>query len=67
MSSDNLFAVRPVYRIRQFLAALQPKISQEDYDLAFDELGLSLFPLFTAMSPYDQRHCMKVYRILHNH
>ena len=57
-------AVRAVYRGRQFLGALRPRI---DAGLRAEALGLLREPeqqLFEAMTRRDQQHCLEVYRRL---
>jgi hypothetical protein len=53
-----------MYRTRQFVAALRPKVSDEEYAEARALLGPNLIRLFDSMSPRDRRHCFDVYRDL---
>lgn len=55
---------RPLYRARQFVAALRPHVTDEDYASAQALLGPVLMRLFDSMSPRDRRHCLDVYRDL---
>jgi hypothetical protein len=55
---------RPLYRSRQFFAALRPRIDPSLRDEAF---GLLIEPqrrLFESMTRRDQQHCLDVYRRL---
>ena len=57
-------AVRAVYRSRQFIGALRPRI---DAGLRMEALGPLREPerqLFEAMTRRDQQHCLEVYRRL---
>jgi len=53
-----------VYRTRQFVAALRPKVTDQEYAEALAILGPHLIRLFDSMSPRDRRHCFDVYRDL---
>ncbi len=55
---------RPLYRTRQFLGALRPRISAEERAEATALLAERLLPLFDGMSPRDRRHCLDVYLAL---
>ncbi len=52
---------RPLYRTRQFIAALRPQIDDAESTAARALLGSKLSPLFDSMSPRDRRHCLDVY------
>ncbi|HEY5640366.1 MAG TPA: hypothetical protein VIW01_09965 [Dehalococcoidia bacterium] len=52
------------YRARQLWRALAPGITAGDLREAESALGSSLYALFAAMQPADQRHCLDVYRRL---
>ncbi|HXG42688.1 MAG TPA: HD domain-containing protein [Dehalococcoidia bacterium] len=64
MSSADGPLSRALYRVRQFLSSLRPRLGREEVAEAGAVLGPSLFPLFMAMSPRDRRHCLDVYRRL---
>jgi len=64
MSSAEGLLPRALYRCRQLLASLRPRLGREDLAEVEARLGPSLFPLFLAMSPRDRRHCLDVYRRL---
>lgn len=53
-----------MYRTRQFVAALRPKVSDQECAEARAVLGPRLMRLFDSMSPRDRRHCFDVYRDL---
>lgn len=55
---------KPLYRTRQFLGALRPRMSAEEREEAAALLGGRLLPLFDGMSPRDRRHCLDVYLAL---
>jgi len=55
---------RPVYRTRQLIGALSPKIDVCERSEAAELLGRGLSPLFESMSTRDQRHGLDVYRTL---
>lgn len=55
---------RPIYRTRQFVTALRPRIADREYAEARALLGPQLIRLFDSMSPRDRRHCLDVYRDL---
>jgi len=55
---------RPLYRTRQFLGALKPRIGDGERTEAAELLGERLWPLFESMSDRDQRHSLDVCRIL---
>ncbi len=52
------------YRARQLRRALAPGITEKELHEAESALGSSLYALFAAMQPADQRHCLDVYRRL---
>lgn len=53
-----------MYRTRQLVASLRPKVSDEEFAEARAVLGPNLIRLFDSMSPRDRRHCFDVYRHL---
>lgn len=53
-----------MYRTRQLVASLRPKVSDEEFAEARALLGPNLIRLFDSMSPRDRRHCFDVYRHL---
>jgi len=53
-----------VSRIRQFLAALRAKVSDDEMAVLKQHLNPSQRDLFRAMSPIDQRHCLDVFNAL---
>ena len=55
---------RPVYRTRQLIGALNPRIDGRERSEAARLLGRELWPLFESMSKRDQRHSLDVYRTL---
>ena len=55
---------RPLYRTRQFFAALRPKVNEAELKETSALLGERLMPLFLSMAPRDQRHCLDVYGAL---
>lgn len=55
---------RPLYRTRQVLGALRPRISADERAEAAALLGERLLALFDSMAPRDQRHCLDVYLAL---
>lgn len=55
---------RALYRSRQLLSALRPRLRPDERAEARALLGEALFPLFRSMSPRDQRHCLDVFRAL---
>ena len=55
---------RLFYRVRQLRRTLSPGITEDDLREAEAALGADLYPLFAAMQPADQRHCLDVYRLL---
>ena len=57
-------ASRPLYRARQFLGALRPRVDGTELKDASALLGQRLMPLFLSMSRRDQRHCLDVYGAL---
>jgi len=57
-------SARPLYRARQFLGALRPRISAEEREDAAALLGERLLPLFDGMTPRDRRHCLDVHLAL---
>ncbi len=52
---------RPLYRTRQFIAALRPRVGEAEASAARALLGPELSPLFDSMPPRDRRHCLDVY------
>jgi hypothetical protein len=52
---------RPVYRTRQFIGALNPRIRRRELREVKERLGPQLMPLFETMLRRDQRHCIDVY------
>ena len=52
---------RPLYRTRQFIAALRPQIDETESSAALAFLGPKLSPLFDSMTPRDRRHCLDVH------
>lgn len=55
-------ASRPLYRLRQVVWALRPRLTDEERAEAGEVLGERLLPLFKRMDAADQRHCFDVYR-----
>ncbi|HZP25881.1 MAG TPA: HD domain-containing protein [Dehalococcoidia bacterium] len=55
---------RPLYRTRQFLGALRPRVSAAELEDAKRFLGPQLFALFSSMMLRDQRHSLDVFRLL---
>jgi putative nucleotidyltransferase with HDIG domain len=55
---------RPLYRTRQFLAALRPTVEGSERTDAAELLGERLLPLFESMKARDQRHSLDVLRLL---
>jgi len=55
---------RSRYRARQFRRTLAPNVTDDERRAARAVLGPSLFALFVAMQPADQRHCLDVYELL---
>jgi hypothetical protein len=55
---------RPVYRTRQFIGSLRPKIEESERLETELLLGPKLWALFESMSKRDQRHSLDVYRKL---
>ena len=55
---------RPIYRSRQFFAALRPRVDASLRDEAFVLLAEPQRGLFGSMTPRDQQHCLDVYRRL---
>lgn len=55
---------RALYRARQLVAALRPRIEPRERAEARALLGERLFPLFLSMSVRDQRHCLDVCQAL---
>jgi hypothetical protein len=55
---------QPVYRTRQLIGALNPKIDSGEQSEAAQLLGRRLWPLFESMSKRDQRHSLDIYRTL---
>ncbi|MCH8815060.1 MAG: hypothetical protein IH957_08215 [Chloroflexi bacterium] len=52
---------RPLYRTRQFIAALRPHVDEAESSAARTLLGPELSPLFDSMTPRDRRHSLDVY------
>ncbi len=52
------------HRVRQFLGALRPKISEADKALVEGKLSPELVDLFFRMTPRDQAHCLAMARRL---
>jgi putative nucleotidyltransferase with HDIG domain len=55
---------RPLYRTRQFVGALRPKVENDERQDARKLLGERLWPLFESMKARDQRHSLDVYALL---
>ena len=55
---------RPLYRSRQFLSSLRPRVDPALRDEAFALLPEPARRLFDSMTPRDQQHCLDVYRRL---
>lgn len=55
---------RPVYRARQVLTALFPRVNQSDLELVQGLLSEGEFALFNQMEVRDQRHGIEVMRRL---
>ena len=53
-----------ISRIRQFLAAIRAKVSDNEIAVLEQHLEPSQRDLFQAMSPIDQRHCLDVFNNL---
>jgi hypothetical protein len=53
-----------VSRVRQFLAAVRARVSDEDMAVLEQHLDSSQRDLFREMSPIDQRHCIDVFKTL---
>jgi hypothetical protein len=53
-----------VSRVRQFLAALRARVSDDEMAVLQRYLASSQRDLFRAMSPIDQRHCLDVFNVL---
>ena len=51
-------------RLRQFLAALGARLSDDEHTLVAGLLGPGELPLFERMPRFDQRHCLDVYQTL---
>ena len=66
MKQASLFE-RPLYRTRQFLAALRPTVEGNERRDAAELLGKRLWPLFESMKTRDQRHSLDVLRTLKSH
>ncbi|MBI1886230.1 MAG: HD domain-containing protein [Chloroflexi bacterium] len=56
--------LRPLYRIRQFLSSLRPRISEGERGQAAEFLHGRLLRLFESMTPRDRRHCLDVFLAL---
>jgi hypothetical protein len=52
---------RPLYRTRQFIGALRPRVRRRELQDVEARLGEQLMPLFETMLKRDQRHCIDVY------
>lgn len=52
------------YRVRQFIAAMRARVSDEERVLVEQQLTLAEQALFAQMPTYDQRHCLDVYYTL---
>lgn len=52
---------RALYRSRQFLGALRPRLSHAERNEVSATLGPRLLPLFDSMTLRDQRHCLDVH------
>jgi hypothetical protein len=48
-------------RVKQFLAAVRARVSDDESAVLEQHLDLSQRDLFRAMSPIDQRHCLDVF------
>jgi len=55
---------RASYRVRQLQRTISPRIRRSEKREAKEVLGRALYPLFKAMQPADQRHCLDVYQML---
>jgi hypothetical protein len=55
---------RAFYRIGQLRRALDPQVSESERAAARNALGERLYPLFDAMQPADQRHCLDTFEQL---
>jgi hypothetical protein len=53
-----------VYRGRQFISSLRPRVNEAERDEAFALLSPSERTLFESMTVRDQQHCLNVYRRL---
>ncbi|MFQ3661087.1 MAG: hypothetical protein SNJ69_01700 [Chloroflexaceae bacterium] len=53
-----------LYRVRQFRAALEARVGPEELVVVQGLLTPAEWRLFSAMPPYDQRHCLDVYATL---
>ncbi|HID62229.1 MAG TPA: HD domain-containing protein [Anaerolineae bacterium] len=53
-----------VSRVRQFLAAVRARVSEDEVAVLEQHLDPSQRDLFRAMSPIDQRHCLDVFNTL---
>ena len=53
-----------VSRVRQFLAAITARVSEDEMAVLEQHLEPSQRALFRAMSPIDQRHCLDVVNTL---
>lgn len=53
-----------VSRVRQFLAAVRARVSDDEMALLEQHLNPPQRDLFRAMSPIDQRHCLDVFNAL---
>jgi putative nucleotidyltransferase with HDIG domain len=57
---------RALYRTRQFLGALRPRVESDERVHARRLLGERLWPLFESMKVRDQRHSLDVFDLLRN-
>ena len=56
--------MRPRRRVKQFFRALTARVTSEDREKAASLPGSNLFPLFSDMTAWDQRHGLTVCREL---
>ena len=57
-------ATRALYRVRQFVGSLRPRVDDELRGEAFGLLSERERALYLSMTPRDQQHCLDVYRRL---
>lgn len=55
---------RPLYRTRQFVGYLRPRLDDEEQSDAKALLGERLWPLFESMSARDKKHSINTFRAL---